>query len=219
MSLRSTVWRALASRYPSLYWLRRGRTYYQQREESACERLMHEAVLDRIAALKPSRLLEYGAGNGSFLRKIQARMPDVECFGVDFSASQLAVARAAMPGANLSVGNLTHLKFETGAFDVVVGLGVLIYVRPQDRRRVFGELRRVCRGHLVAVEYITKFFDAGMKARFDGARDFRYDYDIEQHVRDAGFDVLDAGKIAAAWDPATNPLGELPHGMIVARAR
>lgn len=210
------LWRILASRLPVLYWLRRGRTYYQNRPESECEKSLHRELIDVLVPRRPRRVLEYGVGNGAVLKKIAAALPGVECCGVDISRTQLRAARQNFPGAEYRVSDLQTIDYPDHHFDVVLGLGVLIYLRPAVRRRVFRELFRVTRGRLVAVEYVTAYFDAETRRRFLNAGDFRYDYDIEEEIRRAGFRVEEARKIGAGWDPAVNRAGEMPHGLIVA---
>lgn len=216
-ALLKSAWHAAAARFPALYWLRRGRDYYAGRVESPCEQAMRREVLDLISSSAPARVLEYGVGNASFLKKLHERLPGTECHGVDISATQLATARATFPEGRYAVSDLSKLDFPDAHFNVVYGIGVLIYLPPDERARALTELRRVTRDRLVAVEYLTGDFDESLRRRFASARDFRYDYDIPSALRDAGFSSVESGKIAAAWNPKVNTLGELPHGRIVAR--
>ncbi len=213
------LWRAAASRFPALYWLRRGRTYYQNRQETDNEQRLHAEVIGLVTGYAPRRLLEYGVGNAAFLRKLHAALPAAECHGVDISRTMLRSARATFPEAHFAVSDLTSLAYPDDHFDVVVGLGVLIYLPPHVRERVFRELRRVMKGHLIAVEYITKYFDDELLARFRRAQDLRYTYDIEAALRAAGFRILAARKVASTWDPRINTLNEMPHGLVIAAKR
>lgn len=210
------VLRPVFVRYPLLYWLLRGRIYYQNYQETACEKLTHEALASRIADLKPARVLEYGVGNASFLKKLHILLPDAEFHAVDISATQIQTARKNFPQASYALSDLMKLNYPDGYFDVVVGLGVLIYLKPAVRNEVFRELFRVTGRNLIALEYVTRYFDAPLKARFDAAGDFRYDYDIEESLRAAGFRRVACSKNSPSWNPSTNPSGDLPHCLIVA---
>lgn len=79
----------------------------------------------------PERLLDYGAGDGIFLRA--ARGAGIEALGVDISAGAAQHA-AAYSGAPVLVGDLVHNKLALdGLFDVVTMHHVLEHLtRPLD---------------------------------------------------------------------------------------
>lgn len=217
MGLRNLIRNAIFRRYPGLYWRRRAASYYVHREESGYLRLVHEAIVDRVVSLRPARVLEYGVGNASLLKKIHDRLPEAQYWGTDVSTAHLEAARQRFPEAIFSAGDLRQLEYADNSFDVVIGVGVLIYLPARTRPRAFRELHRVTKGHVIAAEYITKYFDDEMLRRYRNVADFRTDYDIEGCFRVAGFTSVEVCKLDAAWSPTTNPLGGLPHGIIVAR--
>lgn len=105
----------------------------------------YDAVLDAVGVLSGRRLLDAGCGSGRALARATERGATV--WGVDPSAALLAEARRRLPNADLRIGELDDLPFDTGTFDVAVGFGPGV---------VIGELIRVCRpGGVVGVTVIA----------------------------------------------------------------
>lgn len=66
-----------------------------------------------------ARILELGIGTGETARRVLARHPGASLVGIDASADMLAVARAALPPADLRVARLQD-RLPPGPFDLVV---------------------------------------------------------------------------------------------------
>ncbi|MEM1205155.1 MAG: class I SAM-dependent methyltransferase [Acidobacteriota bacterium] len=73
-------------------------------------------LLDEIASVEPSRVLEVGCGGGSFLRS--ARQLGWELAGVDPDAESIAALRKE--GFNVSTGCAEKLDYPDSRFDAVV---------------------------------------------------------------------------------------------------
>jgi len=71
-----------------------------------------------VDSLPPGRALDAACGTGRHLRHLRDR--GHQAVGVDASPEMLEVARAAMPGADLRLGDLTALPVETGSMDLAV---------------------------------------------------------------------------------------------------
>jgi len=65
-----------------------------------------------------ARLLDLGTGTGETARRVLARHPGAALTGIDVSADMLAVAREALPGADLCEARL-ETALPSGPFDVV----------------------------------------------------------------------------------------------------
>lgn len=104
-----------------------------------------DAVARAALPTRP-RVLDLGCGRGELLADLARRLPDAALVGVDRDASALAVARRALPGANLLEADLNTLDAATlGAFDLVFATGVLQSPSVDDRA-----LLRVIVGQLAA---------------------------------------------------------------------
>lgn len=66
------------------------------------------------------RFLDVGCGDGFFLTTVQASVPDIELFGIDRSAHQLARAEAVLNRADLRNVDLDQgIPLEDQALDIV----------------------------------------------------------------------------------------------------
>jgi SAM-dependent methyltransferase len=98
------------------------------------------------------RLLDYGCGDGTFVAMVHAGF--TEACGVDVEPDQIA-------GCRTRLGDLSGVRFrmtrelgasETEAWDVVTCMEVLEHCLVPERRRIVGELGRLCApGGLIVV--------------------------------------------------------------------
>jgi len=98
-------------------------------------------VLEVLAPNPNSTLLDIACGMGDLL--LQACERRLRCHGVDLSSVAIALCRAKVPGASLSVARAEQLPFEDAAFDYVTILGSLEHLL--DPGEGLLEIRRVLR--------------------------------------------------------------------------
>src|SRR5688572_4429651 len=101
----------------------------------------YEEAIRRVGIGAGDRVLEVGCGSGVFLRAAADRGARV--FGVDASPALVELARARVPEADLSVGDLQHLAYEDDAFDVVAGFNAFFFA--DDMVAALREAGRVAR--------------------------------------------------------------------------
>jgi ubiquinone/menaquinone biosynthesis C-methylase UbiE len=93
------------------------------------------------------RVLDMGCGTGRFTVPMAALGAEVT--GLDLSRAMLDVAGAKLAERNLTAslheGDMAHLPFEDGSFDVVTSMLALMHIPVEDREAVFGEVARVLR--------------------------------------------------------------------------
>lgn len=98
-----------------------------------------------------AKVLDVGCGNGLFFAQaLLDGESEVRCFGADYSRENLLEAREVFRTNHLAAGPLVradafHLPFQTGTFDQVFSLNVLIN-RPNFREveAIIDEMIRVC---------------------------------------------------------------------------
>jgi SAM-dependent methyltransferase len=96
----------------------------------------------RRAGIAPGRrVLDVGCGSGVFLREAAERGADV--FGLDASEPLLELARERVPAADLRLGDIQFLPYESDSFDVVTGFNSFFFAA--DIVAAVGEARRVAR--------------------------------------------------------------------------
>lgn len=105
------------------------------------QRRWHEATMDALEPLANVTLLDVGCGSG--LALTIAAEKGATIFGIDASEGLLDVARDRLPDADLRVGEIEALPFDSDTFDRVCSFNVIQYV---DAPGVAAdELARVCR--------------------------------------------------------------------------
>jgi len=118
---------AIAERYDLVTRANRGpETYF---------RSFLDGVLARIP--RDGRVLDLGCGGGSITYELTRRARVV---GLDRSAVQLALARAAAPQAHLVRADIAEVAFRQGSFDAVVAFWTLIHVQSDRHRSVIADI-------------------------------------------------------------------------------
>jgi SAM-dependent methyltransferase len=106
-------------------------------------RPVEEVMLERYREALVGRVLELGSGAGRLTGHLIELGGDVH--GLDLAPAMVAYCRETYPGGTFSVGDLRDLSgFDDGSLDAVVGtFNVIDVLSDAERRRVFGEIRRV----------------------------------------------------------------------------
>ncbi len=102
------------------------------------------ALVDRVAAYAPTRILEVGCGQGWVAEEILRRLTDATYTGVDIREDAVAFARDLVPTATFLVGDAQNLDFDDGEFDLIVCAEVLEHV--SDPAKALAEMKRVSTG-------------------------------------------------------------------------
>jgi len=107
-----------------------------------------ELLFQRIAALRPRRLLEVGSGQGELAERVQRELR-AAVVAIDQSARMVELTKAR--GVDARVGDVQTLEFEDATFDCAVAAWMLYHVA--DVERALDELARVLvpLGTLIAV--------------------------------------------------------------------
>jgi SAM-dependent methyltransferase len=126
------------------------------------DRLHKRALAKAIGQLDGKRVLDFGCGNGrisSWLRRQGASV-----HGLDSSPEMLALARIAVPDGRFDLVEGDELPVEDSPYDLVVSVGVLLYLAPVPERleRVVRKLARAMtpHGQLIALEQVQ--YDASL---------------------------------------------------------
>jgi SAM-dependent methyltransferase len=102
---------------------------------------LYEAVLERAALRKGTRLFDAGCGAGMFCLLAAARGAEVK--GLDAAAALLDIARGRLPNAEFRLGDLEQLPYVDESFDVVTGFNSFQYAA--DPIVALQEVRRVAK--------------------------------------------------------------------------
>lgn len=151
-----------------------------------------ERFLEELAGRLPSdaRVLDLGCGNGDKSSRLAHRFDVV---GVDISARQLQLARAAVPRATFIQADFAALKFPAETFDAVTAFYSFVHVPRDEQSDLLGLVRQWLKpgGH-----FLASMSHLGGPDRIEewlGVDMFFSGFDAETNgrlVRDAGFDLL-----------------------------
>ncbi|HEV8449519.1 MAG TPA: class I SAM-dependent methyltransferase [Gemmatimonadaceae bacterium] len=104
-------------------------------------RQLYVAILDRLAPLAGTSLLDAGCGAGLFCRLAAARGAAV--VGLDSAPALLDIARQRVPNGTFDLGDVGNLPYDDATFDVVTGINSFPYVSSPSA--VLREARRVAK--------------------------------------------------------------------------
>ncbi len=179
---------------PRQYWtLRGGDDYFREQEGQRARTLRAEWMAERLAAYRPTSVLEVGCGYGKLLGALR-RQIDVPLVGVDFSVSQIEHARRFLGGhgeVELLLACGQRLPFADNAFDMVVTSAVILHNPPAVAERIRLEILRVARRFAAHNE------ETGLSYN-------RYGYDTSAWYRDRGIALAETSPIPLDPDPATS---------------
>lgn len=200
--------------YNYVQWQFRGRKY-SRRKISPCYQQLYDDVAETVLESRPHTILEFGCGDAYLLRTIRAHGKGERLYGCDFSRTQLKSAAALFPEAAFDLQNITSTTYSDKAFDVAVGLGVMMYLNPSQLGSALQELRRISQ-RIVLVEMSCRYLGEEQARRFKAEQDGRFDYDYEKECRRAGFANVYARRCEQFWNPQINTLGEMGYVIVVA---
>ena len=133
---------------PRAYWtLRGGDDYFREQEGQEARTLRAEWMADRLAAYRPTSILEIGCGYGKLLHALRRRT-GIPLVGVDFSRTQLVLSRRyleGIEGIDVLLAGGDRLPFADGTFDMVVTSAVILHNPPETAERIRREVLRVAR--------------------------------------------------------------------------
>ena len=150
---RSLAWVLGRHRYRATYY-GRGRDPESRAGLSGYERYTRDTSnADVVAYLlwrffPPGRVLDAGCAQGFVVEAL--RELDIDAEGIDTSRWAIAHAPRSVAPFVRRADLAKRLPFPSGSFDVVTALETLEHVPPQRVPHALAELRRVCRGWVVA---------------------------------------------------------------------
>ncbi|MCC7371457.1 MAG: class I SAM-dependent methyltransferase [Chloroflexi bacterium] len=121
-------------------------------------RFRHLAVLEAELPVG-ARVLDLGCGAGVPVARRLAERFDVT--GVDISRRQIELARASVPNATFSHGDMTALTFPAASFDAVVAFFSLIHLPRDEHAAMFASIATWLRPGGLLVASTGSYSDPG----------------------------------------------------------
>ena len=119
-------------------------------------RARRPALAEIFAPLSPTSVLEIGCDRGHNLRVLRDILPEATLCGVESDDRARHLARDLASDCVILPGNTFTLPCLDNSFDCVFTAGVLIHIALRDLPRALGEIHRVARRHLLAIEYFSE---------------------------------------------------------------
>jgi SAM-dependent methyltransferase len=127
------------------------------------------AFCDAVGISPGQSALDVGCGSGALLGELAGRLGTEKVAGVDPSEPFIAVARTAVPGADIRQAAAEDLPFDDDAFDVVMSQLVVNFLT--DAQKGVSEMRRVAHRTVAACTWdyadgmtmLRAFFDAALE--------------------------------------------------------
>ncbi len=140
-------------------------------------------------------LLDVGCGTGHFTRRF--REAGFAVTGLDMDPNALAFAASHSPGAALAQGSALALPFADRAFDHVIAITSLCFIKPPQQ--ALGEMLRVGRRHVVLGLLNRHSLLHRTKRQQGSYRDARWDAasDVTAWFRALPSDVTEGWRITA----------------------
>ncbi len=143
-------------------------------------RAEHDLVLRALEklALRPARVLEIGAGDGSRLAALCDGDPALRCTGIDPSAAALANGSRSNPRLAFARATAERLPFRAESFELVI-LGFCMYlVDREDLFAVAAEVDRVLTrsGHVAVLDFLPDTPHRRAYAHARGLYSYKMDY-------------------------------------------
>jgi SAM-dependent methyltransferase len=163
----------------------------------------YEAALEYVPLEPGQRVLDIGCGVGTFLRLVADR--GAEAFGLDASEALIELARQRVPEADLRVGDMEALPYETDTFDLVTGFTSFFFAN--DMVAALREAGRVAKpGVPVVIQVWGAHENCSLEAMKEIARPFfpprPSDAPADPDLSQPG--VLESLAIAAGLTPQTS---------------
>jgi ubiquinone/menaquinone biosynthesis C-methylase UbiE len=166
-------------------------------------------LLDELVERVPSGadVLDAGCGAGVPVTKMLSQFFNVT--GIDFSESQIALARQLVPDAQFLCEEITRLSFDDNSFDVICSYYAIIHIPRHEHQGLLENFHRMVKpsGYVLLCLGANDLDDD--IDYFHGVTMYWSHYDAEtyrQMMIDTGFELIRAKEVADAMSPGTGHL-------------
>ena len=116
----------------------------RESQDKNFKQLMEEFV-SFLKENKCKKVLEIGTGTGINLGYAKARMPELDCLGIDINEKYIEKAKKEHPEIEFYQANITKelIFIENKSFDCILSAGVLMHIPPRKIKTLTKEMKRI----------------------------------------------------------------------------
>ncbi len=145
---------------PKKYWEERGKVYRDQFQNSDFFKKQESFLLEQLKTLNFNSILEFGCGFGRITKLILSNFDIQEYKAIDLSIDQIDNAKQELGElankVDFQVCNLNETSFKSSHYDLVLGVEVLMHVKPSDIEKVITHLLNSSKKYFINVDYYAK---------------------------------------------------------------
>jgi ubiquinone/menaquinone biosynthesis C-methylase UbiE len=166
--------------------------YLEARTKKSADMLLLDDFMQKLPA--KARVLDAGCGAGIPVAKTLSERFDVT--GVDFSETQIKLAKENVPGATFICQDMTQLKFPANSFDGICSFYAIIHVPREEHRALLENFYRVLKPEGLALLCLgAEDLPDDIEEDFHGQRMYWSHYDAATYqsmLKEIGFSILSA---------------------------
>ncbi len=164
--------------------------YLEARTKKSADMLLLDDFIQKLPA--KARVLDGGCGAGVPVAKKLSERFDVT--GVDFSETQIELAKENVPGATFICQDMTQLEFPANSFDGICSLYAIIHVPREEHRTLLGNFYRMLKPEGLALLCLgAEDLLDDIEEDFHGQRMYWSHYDAATYqsmLKEIGFSIL-----------------------------
>jgi len=151
-------------------------------------------LLDDLISILPAKAIVLDAGCGAGIPVAQLLSERFTVIGVDFSPTQIALARQNVPSASFLCQDMTQLDFQDCTFDAICSYYAIIHIPREEHRSLLVDFYRMLKpGGLALLCLGAEDLVDDIDENFFGARMYWSHFDAETYpkfLKEAGFSIL-----------------------------
>jgi len=160
---------------PDEYWHERGKIYQSTFQYNENFRLQEKYLLDHLRRLSFSSVLEVGCGFGRITKLLLENFNITTYTALDLSPDQIESAKRYINHSekvNFVLSDIQSFNPQQ-KFDLVIGVEVLLHIKPEDIGAVIAKLLSYTNHYFVHIDW----YEEGLNHSLSDPHNFMHDYD------------------------------------------
>ena len=182
------------------------KSYLEIRNEESEDISLIGELITRLP--RESLVLDAGCGAGVPIAKYLSKYFNI--VGVDFSGSQIELAKENVPKGNFLIQDLTNLDFPNNHFDAIVSYYAIIHIPREEHKGIIKSFSQILKpGGLILTCMGANELKDDLSDNYLGVQMYWSHYDSETNkkmVEDCGFQIIWAKEVEDNTSPGSKHL-------------